>query len=63
MKLVTLYLVAYFALLVGAVMTLWQSDVLHRIPRDWIAIAVVAAVSFGILLALVSRHSNVKTPE
>jgi len=41
-------------LLIGAGMALWQAGVLDDIPGMWLAIAVVIAVGFGIMLAVAS---------
>jgi hypothetical protein len=54
MRFLTLYLVGYFLLLVGAVMALWQAGVLNDIPGIWLAIAAIVAIGFGIMLAVAS---------
>ena len=54
MRFLTLYLVGYFLLLVGAVLALWQAGVLKGIPPVWLAIGAIIAVGFGIMLAVVS---------
>jgi hypothetical protein len=54
MKFLTLYLVGYFLLLVGAVLALWQAGVLKEIPGVWLAIGAVIALGFGIMLAVAS---------
>ena len=54
MRFLTLYLVGYFLLLVGAVLALWQAGVLKDIPGVWLAIAAVVAIGFGIMLAVAS---------
>ena len=61
MKFMTLYLVGYFVLLVGAVLALWQSGVLEQIPGVWIGIGAVVAVGFGIMLAVSSGRPAVTT--
>ena len=63
MKFMTLYLVGYFILLVGAALALWQSGILEEIPGVWIAIAAVIAVGFGIMLAVSSGRPAVTTRE
>jgi hypothetical protein len=63
MKFMTLYLVGYFVLLIGAVLALWQSGVLKQIPGVWIGIAAVVAVGFGIMLAVSSGRPAVTTRE
>jgi hypothetical protein len=54
MRFLKLYLIGYFVLLIGAGMALWQAGVLDDIPGMWLAIAVVIAVGFGIMLAVAS---------
>ena len=50
-----LYLIAYFILLGGAAVALWQSGMLDRIPGLWLTIGAVVAVGLGILLMVASR--------
>jgi hypothetical protein len=50
------YLLAYFAVLAGAVLTLWQADVLSQIPMAWVVLAVVVSVGLGGLLAIVAHR-------
>jgi hypothetical protein len=54
MKFLTLYLVGYFLLLVGAVLALWQAGVLKEIPAIWLGIGAIVAIGFGIMLAVAS---------
>jgi hypothetical protein len=54
MKFLTLYLVGYFLLLVGAVLALWQAGVLKEIPGVWLGIGAIVAIGFGIMLAVAS---------
>jgi hypothetical protein len=54
MRFLTLYLVGYFLLLVGAVLALWQAGVLKEIPGVWLAIGAIVAIGFGIMLAVAS---------
>jgi hypothetical protein len=61
MKFLKLYLVGYFVLLIGAGMALWQAGVLDEIPRMWLAIAVVIAIGFGIMLAVAAVPRSVST--
>ena len=63
MSFISLYLIGYFVLLIGAGLALWQSGVLDRIPVAWTVIAAVIAVALGALLAIASRGSAVKTRE
>lgn len=50
------YLLAYFALLAGALVTLWQARVLSQIPRAWVVLALLVSVGLGFLLAVVARY-------
>ena len=61
MKYLKLYLVGYFVLLIGAGLALWQAGVLDDIPRIWLAIGVIVAVGFGIMLAVASTPRAVTT--
>lgn len=53
---VRIYLVAYFLVVAAALVALWRSEVLGRLPFEYVALAVLAAVGLGALLALVSRR-------
>ena len=61
MKYLKLYLIGYFVLLVGAGLALWQSGILDEIPGVWLAIGVIIAVGFGIMLAVASTPRAVTT--
>jgi hypothetical protein len=61
MKFLKLYLVGYFVLLVGAGLALWQAGVLDDISGIWLAIGVIVAVGFGIMLAVASTPRAVTT--
>ena len=61
MKFLKLYLVGYFVLLVGAGLALWQAGVLDDIPGIWLAIGIIVAVGFGIMLAVASSPRAVTT--
>ncbi len=61
MKFLKLYLVGYFVLLIGAGMALWQAGVLDDIPGMWLAIGVVIAIGFGIMLAVASTPRSITT--
>jgi hypothetical protein len=55
MRFVHLYLVGYFALVIGAVMALWQGGVLERLPPMWVLTGATVAIGLGILLAMTAR--------
>jgi hypothetical protein len=61
MKYLKLYLVGYFVLLIGAGLALWQAGVMDDIPGIWLAIGVIVAVGFGIMLAVASTPRAVTT--
>ncbi len=61
MKFLKLYLVGYFVLLIGAGLALWQAGVLDDIPPIWLGIGAIAAVGFGIMLAVASSPRAVTT--
>ena len=56
MRFLTLYLVGYFVLLIGATWALWESGILSEIPRVWLGIAAVIAIGLGIMLAVGSSR-------
>ena len=61
MKFLKLYLVGYFVLLIGAGLALWQAGVLDDIPGLWLAIGVIVAIGFGIMLAVASSPRAAKS--
>lgn len=56
MRFLTLYLVGYFILLIGATWALWESGLLSDIPPVWLGIATVIAIGLGIMLAVSSSR-------
>jgi hypothetical protein len=61
MRLLTIYLVGYFVLLIGATWALWESGILSEIPGVWIGISAIVVIGFGIMLAVASRRPAVST--
>jgi hypothetical protein len=61
MKFLKLYLIGYFVLLIGAGLALWQAGMLDDIPPVWLAIGIIIAVGFGIMLAVASSPRAVTT--
>lgn len=59
MRFITIYLIGYFLLLLGVGLALWQSGILPEIPGIWLAIVAIAAVGFGIMLAVASGSRTV----
>lgn len=58
MRFLTLYLVGYFVLLLGAAWALWESGILSEIPPVWLGIAALIAIGFGIMLAVASSRPS-----
>jgi hypothetical protein len=63
MRFLTIYLIGYFVLLLGAGLALWQSGILRQIPGVWLAIGTLIAVGLGIMLAVVSGRPAITTHE
>ena len=63
MRFVHIYLLGYFALIAGALYTLYRSNVLQRLPPAWIGGAVVGAIALGVLLHVVSRTGGREEPD
>jgi hypothetical protein len=61
MRLLYVYLIAYFALVVGAVLALWQAGVLGQLPAGLVAIGLLVAVGLGVVLALTSTRPPAAT--
>jgi hypothetical protein len=61
MKFLKIYLIGYFVLLIGAGLALWQAGMLDDIPGVWLAIGLIIAVGFGIMLAVASSPRAVTT--
>jgi hypothetical protein len=61
MKFLTLYLIGYFVLLLGAAWALWESGILGEIPGVWIGIAAIIAIGLGIMLAVASSRPAITT--
>ncbi len=63
MRWVRLYLVGYALLVIGALLALWQSGVLRRIPLVWLGIGLIIVIGLGIMLAVASSRpgTTIKT--
>jgi hypothetical protein len=61
MRFLTIYLVGYFVLLIGAAWALWESGILREIPGVWIGIGAIIAIGLGIMLAVASSRPAVTT--
>jgi hypothetical protein len=49
-----LYLALYFAIVLGALLTLWEAGILGRMPVVWTVLAAAAALGLGLLVLLTS---------
>ncbi len=54
MRLLHLYLIAYFVLVFGAGLALWQAGVVARLPGSWLALAALITIGLGVVLTLTS---------
>jgi hypothetical protein len=63
MRLIHLYLIGYFILVLGAGLAMWQAGVLARISATWIAIAALIVLGLGIILAATSTRTTTITRE
>ena len=61
MRFLTIYLVGYFVLLIGATWALFESGILSEIPGVWLGIAAIIAVGLGVMLAVVSHRPAMTT--
>ena len=52
MRFVSIYLIGYFILVIGALAALWYGGALRQIPAGWVLIGLVIAIGFGIMLAI-----------
>lgn len=52
MRFVHLYLAGYFLLVIGALAALYTGGILQRLSGTWIAIALLIAAGFGVMLAI-----------
>jgi drug/metabolite transporter (DMT)-like permease len=58
MRFLSLYLVGYFLLLIGAVWALWEAGILNQIPGVWLGIGALIALGLGIMLAVASSKPD-----
>jgi hypothetical protein len=54
-RVLILYLVVYYVVLAGAVVTVWRSGLITHLDRAWTLVAIAFAVALGALLMVVSR--------
>jgi hypothetical protein len=58
MSFLRVYIVAYFVLIVGALLALWKADILSRLPLAWIAVGLIIAVGLGVMLSVTSTRPS-----
>ena len=54
MRFVHIYLSAYFLLLLGAGLSLWQAGALGRLPSTLVVTTAVVTVGLGVLLGVIA---------
>ena len=59
MRFLHYYLIGYFLLLLGALLTLWQGGVLTQVPAGWLLTGLVVSIGLGVTLALVAGRPEV----
>ena len=52
MRFVSVYLIGYFLLIIGALLALWYGGALRHISATWILIGLMIAVGLGVMLAI-----------
>jgi hypothetical protein len=52
MRFVSMYLIGYFVLIIGALAALWYGGALRHISAAWVLIGLTIAVGLGIMLAI-----------
>ena len=58
MSFMRVYIAGYFVVIGGALLALWNADILSRIPLVWMAIGLIVAVGLGIMLAVTSTRPS-----
>ena len=52
MRFVSVYLLGYFLLIIGALLALWQGGVLQQLAPVWVLACLVVATGLGIMLSI-----------
>jgi hypothetical protein len=63
MRLIHLYLIGYFVLVIGAGLALWQAGIVRHVSPVWLAITALIVVGLGLLLAVTSTRTTTITHE
>jgi hypothetical protein len=58
LRVIHVYLIAYFALVAGAGLALWRAGVLARVPSYLLLTAAVIVVGLGVLVAVTSSRGG-----
>jgi hypothetical protein len=61
MRFISIYLIGYFILVIGAALALWQAGILSRLSGTWIAIGALVAIGLGIMLAVSAGKPDITT--
>lgn len=61
MRFIHLYLVGYFALVIGAGLALWQAGVVQQVSATWLGIAALIVIGLGIILAATSVRPTIRS--
>jgi hypothetical protein len=59
MRVIQLFLIGYFVLIIGIGLALWQTGVLGRVAPIWIVIGAIVAIGLGIMLSVLSGKPTV----
>ena len=54
-RLLIVYLVVYYGVIAGAVVTVWRSGLITHFDRSWTFLTIAFALALGGLLAVLSR--------
>jgi hypothetical protein len=63
MRLIHLYLIGYFVLVVGAGLALWQAGIIQHVSPLWLGLSALVVIGLGLLLAVTSARPTTVTPE
>lgn len=59
MRFVSVYLLGYFLLIIGALFALWQGGVLQHASPVWVLASLVIATGLGMMLSLSAGKSEI----
>jgi uncharacterized membrane protein len=61
-RVLIVYLVAYYLVVAGAVLTLWRSGLMTELPRGWTYSTIAIAAALGVLLWVTSSYGRGEPP-